>query len=62
MALDDDPTPPPAPFSDEPESRPGGLPLYVWVIGAVILAVPTGMALGADGSWYERLPARRSGP
>ena len=28
---------------DEPESRPGGLPLFVWVIGAAILAVPVGL-------------------
>ena len=28
----------PPPPADEPESRPGGVPLYVWVIGAVILA------------------------
>lgn len=28
--------------ADEPESRPGGIPLYVWVIGAAILAVPVG--------------------
>jgi Na+/H+-dicarboxylate symporter len=27
---------------DEPESRPGGLPLYVWVLLAVVLAVPVG--------------------
>src|SRR3954447_22042164 len=29
--------------ADEPESRPGGIPLYVWVIGAAILAVPVGL-------------------
>jgi Na+/H+-dicarboxylate symporter len=29
--------------SDEPESRPGGVPLFVWVIGAAILAVPVGL-------------------
>jgi len=28
---------------DEPESRPGGLPLFVWVLIAVVLAVPVGM-------------------
>ena len=27
----------------EPESRPGGIPLFVWVIGAAILAVPVGL-------------------
>ena len=30
-------------MADEPESRPGGIPLYVWVIGAAILAVPVGL-------------------
>ncbi|MBX6314825.1 MAG: cation:dicarboxylase symporter family transporter, partial [Isosphaeraceae bacterium] len=42
--------------ADEPESRPGGLPLYVWVIGAVVLAIPVGLALGADASWAQRAP------
>ena len=45
------------PVADEPESRPGGVPLYVWVIGAVILAVPAGLALGADASKLDGLPA-----
>lgn len=36
--------------ADEPESRPWGLPLYVWVILAVLLAIPIGMALGVDAS------------
>ena len=31
---------------DEPESRPGGIPLFVWVIIAVVLAVPVGLAWG----------------
>jgi Na+/H+-dicarboxylate symporter len=46
----------PPPIADEPESRPGGLPLYVWVIGAVILAIPVGLALGADAAWANRIP------
>jgi Na+/H+-dicarboxylate symporter len=29
--------------ADEPESRPGGLPLYVWVLLAVALAIPVGL-------------------
>lgn len=29
--------------ADEPESRPGGIPLYVWVILAAVLAVPVGL-------------------
>ena len=57
MASIDDPTPTAA---DEPESRPGGVPLYIWVLGAVALAVPTGMALGSDGSWVKTLPAPAS--
>ena len=32
--------------ADEPESRPGGLPLYVWVLLAVALAVPVGYLWG----------------
>ena len=29
--------------SSEPESRPGGIPLYVWVLIAVALAIPVGI-------------------
>jgi Na+/H+-dicarboxylate symporter len=32
----------PAGVADEPESRPGGIPLYVWVIAAAVLAIPFG--------------------
>src|SRR5438270_9222363 len=32
--------------ADDPESRPGGIPLYVWVVGAAILAVPVGYVWG----------------
>lgn len=38
--------------AEEPESRPGGIPLYVWVLAAVGLAVPVGLLLG--------LPAERA--
>ncbi len=31
--------------ADEPESNPGGIPLYVWVIGAAILGVAVGLGL-----------------
>lgn len=41
---------------DEPESRPGGVPLYVWVLIAVALAIPVGIALGADASHIEGWP------
>ncbi len=36
--------------TDEPESRPGGVPLYVWVLIAVALAIPVGVAMGLDGA------------
>ena len=49
----DVPIPPPA---DEPESRPGGLPLYVWVLGAVALAIPCGLALGRDAGAVASWP------
>jgi Na+/H+-dicarboxylate symporter len=29
--------------TDEPESRPGGIPLFAWVIGAAVLALPVGL-------------------
>jgi DAACS family dicarboxylate/amino acid:cation (Na+ or H+) symporter len=32
------------------------LPLYVWVVLAVLLAIPTGLLLGVDASWYEQIP------
>jgi DAACS family dicarboxylate/amino acid:cation (Na+ or H+) symporter len=44
------------PIQDEPESRPGGLPLYVWVISAVILAIPVGWAWGEGAGALELLP------
>jgi Na+/H+-dicarboxylate symporter len=41
---------------DEPESRPGGLPLYVWVILAVAIAVPVGLYWGEGATNLELLP------
>ena len=32
------------------------LPLYAWVVIAVLLAIPAGMLLGADASWFDRMP------
>ncbi|HEV3162395.1 MAG TPA: dicarboxylate/amino acid:cation symporter [Isosphaeraceae bacterium] len=32
--------------TEEPESRPGGVPLFVWVLVAVALAIPVGLYLG----------------
>jgi Na+/H+-dicarboxylate symporter len=40
----------------EPESRPGGIPLYVWVIAAVILAIPTGLFWGEGAERLNLLP------
>ncbi len=42
--------------SDDPESAPGGIPLYVWVIGAAILAVPVGYFWGQGAKSLEILP------
>ncbi len=41
---------------DEPESRPGGVPLYVWVIVAVIIAIPLGLFWGEGAVSLEILP------
>ncbi len=39
-----------ATVADDPESRPGGIPLYVWVVGAAILAIPVGYYWGSHGA------------
>ncbi|MFO0891835.1 MAG: dicarboxylate/amino acid:cation symporter [Isosphaeraceae bacterium] len=44
------------PVQDEPESRPGGLPLYVWVVAAVIVAIPLGLFWGEGATSLEILP------
>ncbi|WP_406696571.1 dicarboxylate/amino acid:cation symporter [Singulisphaera sp. Ch08] len=41
---------------DEPESRPGGIPLYVWVIAAVILAIPVGLYWQEGAEHLSLLP------
>jgi len=41
---------------DEPESRPGGLPLYVWVLIAVAAAIPIGLGWGEGSKALEILP------
>jgi Na+/H+-dicarboxylate symporter len=41
---------------DEPESRPGGVPLYVWVLIAVALAVPVGLFAGESSAGLNLLP------
>ena len=45
-----------APPAEEPESRPGGIPLYVWVIGAVVLAIPVGLFWGEGATRLDLLP------
>jgi DAACS family dicarboxylate/amino acid:cation (Na+ or H+) symporter len=40
----------------EPESRPGGIPLYVWVVAAVVLAIPVGRAWGDGARVLELAP------
>lgn len=41
---------------DEPESRPGGIPLYVWVLIAVALAIPFGIYRSEDAVKLDLLP------
>src|SRR5690242_8246255 len=43
--------------ADEPESRPGGIPLYVWVIAAVVVAIPVGVAWGEGAARLNLLPS-----
>ena len=43
--------------ADEPESRPGGIPLYVWVLVAVALAVPVGLYWQEGAARLNLLPA-----
>ena len=42
--------------ADDPESRPGGVPLYVWVIVAVVLAIPLGLLWGEGATSLEIMP------
>lgn len=44
------------PVQDEPESRPGGVPLYVWVIASVIIAIPLGLFWGEGATTLEIMP------
>jgi DAACS family dicarboxylate/amino acid:cation (Na+ or H+) symporter len=44
------------PVQDEAESRPGGLPLYVWVIAAVLVAIPIGLYWGEGATALELMP------
>jgi DAACS family dicarboxylate/amino acid:cation (Na+ or H+) symporter len=41
---------------EEPESRPGGVPLYVWVLIAVALAIPAGLYLQEGAARLNLLP------
>lgn len=47
---------PPVDALSEPESRPGGVPLYVWVIVAVVLAIPIGLVWGEGAGRLDLLP------
>ncbi len=49
-------TPDPSSFADEPESRPGGVPLYLWVLLAVALAIPVGYFWGPEAERLSILP------
>ena len=42
--------------SGREESRPGGVPLYVWVIAAVVLAIPLGLLWGEGAMSLEIMP------
>lgn len=42
--------------ADDPESRPGGIPLYVWVVAAAVIAVPVGLVWGPGASKLDILP------
>jgi Na+/H+-dicarboxylate symporter len=42
-------------LEDEPQSRLGGLPLYVWVVVAVLVAIPVGLFLGERARHLELL-------
>lgn len=43
-------------IQEEPDSRPGGIPLYVWVIAAVVAAIPVGYLWGDGAVHLELLP------
>jgi DAACS family dicarboxylate/amino acid:cation (Na+ or H+) symporter len=45
-----------AAVAEEPESRPGGIPLYVWVLGAVVLAIPVGLYWGEGATRLNLMP------
>ena len=42
--------------ADDPESRPGGIPLYVWVVAAALLAIPVGYFWGEGAKSLDLLP------
>jgi Na+/H+-dicarboxylate symporter len=43
-------------IQEEPDSRLGGMPLYFWVIAAVVVAIPAGMFWGDAAVSLELLP------
>jgi DAACS family dicarboxylate/amino acid:cation (Na+ or H+) symporter len=46
----------PPDVADEPDSRLWGLPLYVWVVIAVVSAIPVGLLWGEGASALDLLP------
>jgi Na+/H+-dicarboxylate symporter len=54
--VEDEPGPVGEPMP-EPESRPGGVPLFVSVIGAVVLAIPVGLYWGETATRLNLLPS-----
>jgi DAACS family dicarboxylate/amino acid:cation (Na+ or H+) symporter len=47
----------PPEVQDEPESRPGGVPLYIWVLIAVALAIPVGLVMQDSATKLNLIPA-----
>jgi Na+/H+-dicarboxylate symporter len=45
-----------ATVAEEPESRPGGIPLYVWVLIAVVVAIPVGLLWPGVATKLNLLP------
>jgi DAACS family dicarboxylate/amino acid:cation (Na+ or H+) symporter len=56
MLPEDEEAPAAAAGAHEPESRPGGIPLYIWVLGAVVLAIPVGVYWGEGAVRLNLLP------
>lgn len=55
------PSEPLPPETESDEIRPGGLPLYVWVVIAVAVAIPAGLLLGRDDQLIAGWPEAARG-